>query len=70
MKNLSFSGHPAVTLPLGRGERNLPIGLQLVGARKGDQELLAAAHWCEAELGWRAQIAEMERSPETIGDPA
>ncbi len=60
----SISGHPAITLPLGRGDNNLPVGIQLIGSRDRDEDLLAAARWCELELGWRAEIAEMEEPPE------
>ncbi len=51
------TGLPALTLPLGRGDNNLPFGIQVIGRRMGDLDLLAAAGWCEAELGWRPEIA-------------
>ncbi|MEE9239727.1 MAG: amidase [bacterium] len=57
-EQLTFSAHPALTLPVGRGEGNLPIGIQLGGGRFRESDLFAAARWCEAELGWRAEIAE------------
>ena len=60
----SISGHPAITLPIGRGDNNLPAGIQLFGSRVADADLLAAARWCEAELGWRAEIAELAETPE------
>ena len=53
----SLSGHPAITLPAGFGAKNLPIGVQLVGAWKRDDRLLRMAAWCGAELGWSAAIA-------------
>lgn len=55
---LTLSGQPAVTLPLGRGREGLPFGIQLGARRFGEVGLLAAARWCEEELGWRAEIAE------------
>ncbi|OGL69578.1 MAG: hypothetical protein A3J27_08525 [Candidatus Tectomicrobia bacterium RIFCSPLOWO2_12_FULL_69_37] len=55
---LTFSGQPAVTLPLGRGGEGLPFAIQLGARRFGEEGLLAAARWCEEELGWRAEIAE------------
>ncbi|MBT3351099.1 MAG: amidase [Nitrospinaceae bacterium] len=50
-------GLPAITLPLGRGENNLPFGIQFIGRKFEDFSLLAAAAWCEAELGWGVEIA-------------
>jgi Asp-tRNA(Asn)/Glu-tRNA(Gln) amidotransferase A subunit family amidase len=43
-------GLPAITLPGGRDERGLPLGLQLVGAPLQDEGLLATAAWCEQRL--------------------
>ena len=42
---------PCVTLPAGSGGKGLPLGVQLVGARFGDEALLDAAAWVEARLG-------------------
>ena len=56
---LTQSGLPAITLPLGRGEGNLPIGVQLGAGRLKEAELLGVARWCEAELGWRSEIAPL-----------
>ncbi len=39
----SFTGHPAVVLPAGLGSDGLPIGVQLVARRFGDEDLLAVA---------------------------
>ncbi len=55
----TFSGHPALTLPAGRGESGMPLGIQFGGRRFGEADLLAAARWCEEELGWRAEIADV-----------
>lgn len=53
-------GFPAVSLPVGRGDENLPIGIQLGGRRFGETALLSAARWCEAELGWVAEFPDIE----------
>jgi Asp-tRNA(Asn)/Glu-tRNA(Gln) amidotransferase A subunit family amidase len=42
---------PCVTLPAGTGRKGLPLGIQLVGPRFGDEVLLDAAAWVEARLG-------------------
>jgi len=43
----SLCGVPAVTVPTGLGPRGLPLGLQIVGPRGKDDEVLSAAQWCE-----------------------
>jgi len=42
---------PCLTLPAGTGKTGLPLGIQLVGPRFGDEALLDAAAWVEARLG-------------------
>jgi len=42
---------PCLTLPAGTGKKGLPLGIQLVGPRFGDETLLDAAAWVEARLG-------------------
>jgi Asp-tRNA(Asn)/Glu-tRNA(Gln) amidotransferase A subunit family amidase len=52
----SLCGVPAVTIPVGFGPRGLPLGLQLVGRKGKDGELLSAARWCERHFSfppWR-----------------
>ena len=41
---------PCVTLPAGAGPKGLPLGIQLVGPRFGDEKLLDRAAWAEAQL--------------------
>jgi Asp-tRNA(Asn)/Glu-tRNA(Gln) amidotransferase A subunit family amidase len=41
---------PCITLPAGRGAHQLPIGVQLVGARRQDERLLTWAAWAQASL--------------------
>jgi Asp-tRNA(Asn)/Glu-tRNA(Gln) amidotransferase A subunit family amidase len=45
----SLCGLPTVSLPLLRGRRELPIGVQLIGRHGGDAELLRIAGWLEQE---------------------
>jgi amidase len=40
----NLTGNPSVVLPLARSREGLPIGVQLVGRRWGEPELLAVAH--------------------------
>jgi amidase len=41
---------PCVTLPAATGRKGLPLGIQLIGPRFGDEALLDAAGWVEARL--------------------
>ncbi len=46
----SYGGFPAVNFPCGLDRDGMPCGLQLVGARESDSELLETAVWCELQL--------------------
>lgn len=39
----NFTGHPAVVIPIGQTQTGLPIGMQIVGQRWRDTELLTTA---------------------------
>ena len=43
-------GMPAVQIPYGHGPTGLPVGVQLVAHRHGDDPLLAAAAWADTVL--------------------
>ena len=47
---LNLSGHPAVTIPIGLTPDGLPVGLQLIGKRWHDAQLLSLAASIEASL--------------------
>jgi amidase len=51
------TGLPAVTIPSGRGPRGLPLGFQVVGRYREDEQTLRAAAWCEATLGFNPGLA-------------
>lgn len=46
----TYAGMPAINLPSGIGTNGLPLGLQLVGRREADEQLLAWAEQIEAVL--------------------
>jgi Asp-tRNA(Asn)/Glu-tRNA(Gln) amidotransferase A subunit family amidase len=48
---INFSGHPAITIPIGDTPDGLPVGLQIVGRRWQDHQLLAFAGMVEELLG-------------------
>jgi amidase len=39
----NLRGHPAVVIPIGKTKNSLPIGMQIVGKRWREMELLAIA---------------------------
>ncbi len=51
----NHSQSPAITIPCGAGRNALPVGLQIVGPRLADRQVLAAASWMEEALGERAR---------------
>jgi amidase len=40
---LDLTGHPALTVPSGRDDNGLPLGLQLIGRRFGEADVYRAA---------------------------
>jgi aspartyl-tRNA(Asn)/glutamyl-tRNA(Gln) amidotransferase subunit A len=47
----NITGHPAISLPCGKTDQGLPVGLQIVGTRHRTPELLAVASAVERTLG-------------------
>ena len=47
---LTLTGHPVIALPAGLDAIGMPFGLQVVGRRRGDLDLLAAAAAIEAHI--------------------
>ena len=49
---ISATGLPAISVPAGFTQRGWPVGLQLVGQRRGDWDLLAVAYAFEQATGY------------------
>jgi aspartyl-tRNA(Asn)/glutamyl-tRNA(Gln) amidotransferase subunit A len=45
----NLAGDPAISVPFGRGEGDLPIGVQLLGPGRSEARLFAAARVLEME---------------------
>ena len=50
---LNFSGHPAASVPAGLGKNHLPIGLQVIGKRFKDEEVLMVSKTLEEIAPWK-----------------
>jgi amidase len=48
---INVTGHPAMSVPIGRGEHDLPIGMQLIGPYFSESRLLKFAQGLEDLLG-------------------
>jgi len=46
----TLTGSPALSLPLLQGSHEMPMGVQIVGARGDDARLMRTAHWLERAL--------------------
>jgi len=46
----SFTGLPALTMPINKSKKGLPLGLQLVAPYRQDAHLLRTGKWVEGAL--------------------
>lgn len=54
----NFSGHPVGAVPAGLSSDGLPVGMQVVGRRHADGDVLAASAAIEAERPWQTAYPE------------
>jgi aspartyl-tRNA(Asn)/glutamyl-tRNA(Gln) amidotransferase subunit A len=47
----SLFGMPSITLPSALSKAGLPLGVQLIAPKYGEEEMFSVAAWCEAVLG-------------------
>ncbi len=60
---ISVTGLPAISVPAGFTADGLPVGLQLVGRRRADWDLLAVAHAFEAATGYGTRVPDAALPP-------
>jgi amidase len=59
----SVLGLPAISIPCGFTSQGLPVGLQIVGRRRGEAAVLRAAAAFEAAHPWAAHVPPIVRQP-------
>jgi len=59
---VNIAGIPAISLPCGFDNKNLPIGIQIMGPHFGEGKILQAAYTLEELLGIKDKRAELEVS--------
>ena len=59
--HFNYTGHPACSIPAGMAE-GLPVGMQIVGRRGADADVLAASAVFERLAPWRGTYAQAERN--------
>lgn len=52
---VNIAGLPALSIPCGTDSKGLPVGMQLIGAKFSEEQLLNAADWYESAAGLRAE---------------
>ena len=50
---INFSGHPAASIPAGMADGRLPVGMQIIGKRYADADVLAASAAFERVRPWQ-----------------
>lgn len=57
---INLTGHPTLAVPAGFTHADLPVGLQLIGARHDDANVIAAGHAYESANPWRDRYPPAE----------
>jgi Asp-tRNA(Asn)/Glu-tRNA(Gln) amidotransferase A subunit family amidase len=63
-------GLPAISIPCGFTRAGLPVGLQIVGKRRGESAVLRAAAAFEAAQPWSGRVPPVVSAPAVRGTPA
>ena len=60
---ITVTGCPAIAIPCGLSRDGLPCAIQIIARPYREDQLLAAASWCEAVLGCRMERPIDPRGP-------
>jgi len=63
----NLTGHPAISIPAGWTDDGLPVGLQIVGRRFADRDLLAVARLVEQIQPWANRRPMLHASRQNAG---
>jgi amidase/aspartyl-tRNA(Asn)/glutamyl-tRNA(Gln) amidotransferase subunit A len=53
----NFTGNPAASVPAGVTKEGLPVGMQIIGRKYKDEDVLAVAHAFEEIAPWSYEKA-------------
>lgn len=65
---INFTGHPAISVPAGTTPEGLPVGLQIIGRRHGDESVLALASRFEQAQPWLQNYPGSIDAPRELSD--
>ena len=57
----NLAGLPAMSIPCGTGQHNMPVGLQIIGPWFGESVMLNVAHQYQQASDWHTRLPEMAR---------
>lgn len=59
----NLTGHPVASVPVGLNARGLPVGMQIVGARHRDRQVLGASADFERHMPWADTYRRLQGAP-------